>query len=234
MTGTTPEHEEIRHHFEDQLDAIRRGAVQLGSLVLENTKRAGDALVHNRLDKVAEIVRADDAVNELYEELETLSFEVLARQQPVARDLRFLVAITRILYEIERSGDLAVNCAKALRRMEGVTLPPEVTGVLDRLVHESAVLFAGCVDALGDMDETAGARLDREDDRVDELCGEFYTRIGAESEILGLPVAIDLSRVGRYLERIADHAVNIAENITYVVTGDWPHEIDVALEPRNE
>ncbi|MBT8208494.1 MAG: phosphate signaling complex protein PhoU [Acidimicrobiia bacterium] len=228
------DHEEIRHHFEDQLDAIRHGAVQMGSLVLENTKRVGDALVGSRLDMVEDVKRADDEINVMYTKLEGMAFEVLARQQPVAKDLRFLVAVTRILYELERSGDLAVNCAKAMDRAAGFTLSSSVTAQLERLVHESARVFAGGIDALADMDSTAGSRLDQEDDVVDDVCSEFYSMIARDSDAIGLAAAIELSRIGRYLERIADHAVNVAENVTYVVTGHWPHLENPDFEDRNE
>lgn len=226
--------EEIRHHFGEQLDAIRRGVVQLGSLVLENTKRVGDALVNDRIGVADEVLRADDEVDAMYAALEQKCFEVLALQQPVARDLRFVVAVTRMLYEVERSGDLAVNCAKAMQRSGGFTLPETLAGILDRLVHESTRIFAGGIDALADMDSTAGSRLDQEDDLVDDICSDFYAQLARDSDALGLSAAIELSRIGRYLERIADHAVNVAENVTYVVTGHWPHLVDPQLEPRNE
>jgi phosphate uptake regulator len=86
---------DIRHRFDDDLVAIRTGLVQMGSLVVENTKRAGEAVTENRLDLVDPVRRADEEINDLYKTLETRTFEILALQQPVATDLRFLIAHRR-------------------------------------------------------------------------------------------------------------------------------------------
>ncbi len=94
---------------------IQQDLVTIGSLVLENVRLAGDAMVEGRLDLVEQVLRADDRVDQMYLETEKLTFGTLARQQPVAGDLRFLVSATRILYELERSGDLAKNCVKICR-----------------------------------------------------------------------------------------------------------------------
>jgi phosphate transport system protein len=225
-TAHTEEHSEIRHRFEQQLEDIHEGLIRMASLVLENTKRAGEALLENRLDLVEAVFAADREVDALYTDLEEEVFGVLARQQPVAKDLRFLVSATRILYELERSGDLAVNCAKGLRRSDGFSMSSGLKSTLGRLIDDSTTLFGEGIDALAVMDATAGSRLDEQDDIVDESCGEFYRELAQESDDIGLAGAIELSRIGRYLERIADHAVNMAETITYTVTGQYPHLID--------
>jgi phosphate transport system protein len=131
-----------------------------------------------------------------------------------------------MLYELERSGDLTVNCAKAARRSGGFTLSPRLRTTLSTLVTESTRVFGMGIDALADMDATAGSRIDQEDDLVDDTCGTFYKQLAQESEELGMASALELSRVGRYLERIADHAVNMSESVTYTVTGHWPHLVD--------
>ncbi|NNC75070.1 MAG: phosphate signaling complex protein PhoU [Acidimicrobiia bacterium] len=222
MADTDHEHEEIRHQFEDALDSIRQGLVGLGSLVVANTRRAGEVLLEDDVDLANEVFEADAEIDETYADLEKQTFLTLARQQPVAGDLRFLVSATRILYELERSGDLAVNCVKAHRRMDGFPDSPRIRSIFERLVRDSTMLFGKGVDAIADMDERAGYRLDQEDDIVDATVSEFYAAIGQESRSIGLEAAIELSRIGRYLERIADHAVNIGENVTYVMTASFP------------
>jgi phosphate transport system protein len=221
MTDHAP-HEETRQTFHEVLDTVRRDTIALGALVLENTRRAAEAILENRLDLAEVVIDADDEVDERYVELEHRVFEILARQQPVAGDLRFLVSITRMLYEIERSGDLAVNCAKGLVHRDGYTMPPELHSILARMTRASVELFGKALDAFGEMDATAGEWLDREDDVVDDLVSDFYGVIAVVSEDLGLDLAIELSRLGRYFERIADHAVNIGEHITFIVTGEFP------------
>lgn len=226
MTGDSSDHPhgEIRRRFEESLDAIREGMIRMGTLVAENTRRAGTVLLDDHTEADA-VFAADDEVDRLYAQLEHETFATLARQQPVAIDLRFLVAATRILYELERSGDLAVNCVKAYRRVGGFPESPRLRSILARLVENSTGLFEKGVTAIAEMDERSGPRLAQEDDLVDATVAEFYAAIGQESEEIGLDTAIELSRIGRYLERIADHAVNVAENITYIVTARFPEQM---------
>jgi len=211
-----------RHHFREQLHTIQQQLVTMGSLVLENVRLAGDAMVEDRLDLVEKVRTADDRVDELYLETEKLTFGTLARQQPVAGDLRFLVAATRILYELERSGDLAYNCVKMLQRLYGFAIHPAITPLLEAMVMASCKVFSMGIDALAELDPEAGVTIDRADDEVDDLVSQFYTVVGKHSSEIGLDQAIGLSRVGRFLERIADHAVNIGEHVTYVVTAEMP------------
>lgn len=226
--------QDIRHHFHETLQELRQGLVQMASLVEENLQRAGTAMREQQLDLVDDVQRADEDINRMYAELERTTFEILARQQPVAGDLRFLVATTRMLYEVERSGDLVVNCAKALDREHGFPDSPRIAGILSRLIDETAKVWRMGIDAVADMDERAGYELDEADDVVDDLVGEYYGAVAAESDDFGLEVAISLSRVGRFLERIADHAVNIGENVTYIVTATFPGDTHAALSDEYE
>jgi phosphate transport system protein len=224
MSAASISHHDIRRHFDEVLDALRRGTVEMGSLVLSNIRRLTEALLDNDLDIARAVIDADDEIDERYTELERVAFETMARQQPVAGDLRFLVTMTRLLYEIERSGDLVVNAAKGLVRQEGYVLSPEVGALLGRISRSVAGLFAESIDVLADLDGGAYLRMERRDDEVDDLVGEFYSMIGSSSDALGFEVAVELSRVGRYLERIADHGVNIAEHVAFVVTGSFPED----------
>ena len=231
MTTLHPEHAheqegeiEIRHHFDDELDEIRRGLVQMGSLVVENTRRAGEVAVDNRLDLVDAVRAGDEPITALYRTLEQRTFEILALQQPVASDLRFLVAATRILYEMERSGDLAVNIANRVAAHDGFPQLPEMRSLLERLVSESAAVFTAAVVAIANLDPEIGINAEASDDVVDDITERFFGTIHAHSAELGLDSAVELSHVGRFLERIADHGVNIAQNVTYVMTGTFPDE----------
>ncbi len=225
---TTPHHDDIRQHFEEDLESIRRDTVRLGALVLENARRVAEAMLENDLDLGRQTVAADAEVDELASELERHVFETMARQQPVAGDLRFLVSITRMIYELERTGDLVVNCAKALAFGDGFDMSAQAHGVLARAARASAEVLALGLDSLADMDAELGARVDSDDDEVDDLVGEFYMLLPRESEAAGLENAISLSRVGRYLERIADHGVNIGQHVHYIVTGEFPGDARAA------
>jgi phosphate transport system protein len=218
----TTEHGDARHRFAESLEEVKTGMLELGGLVLENTRRMGEALLENRLDLARIVVGADEEIDQRYSRLEFRVFEIMARQQPVAGDLRFLVSATRILYEIERSGDLAVNGAKGLLRRDGYTLPPHMHALVARLARASSDLFARGLDALRSLDPTAAPEIDRADDEVDAVVGELYGAIARNAENIGFDLAIELSRIGRYLERIGDHAVNIAEHVAFIVTGSFP------------
>lgn len=226
--------DDVRHHFDEVLDRIRRGMIEMGSLVNDNVRRAGHAMIEGRIDMVDDVRNADLEVNALYATLEKDVFETLARQQPVARDLRFLVSATRILYELERSGDLAVNCVNAMARQDGFPNAPRLLGLLEQLVSATCEVFDQGISAIRDLPEDAGYALEAADDSVDRLVGEFYNEIGRRSEELGLENAIAMSRVGRFLERIADHAVNIGENVTYIVTAAFPGDTHAVLSDEAE
>jgi phosphate transport system protein len=109
-----------------------------------------------------------------------------------------------------------------MQRLNGFPQHPAITPLLEATVAASCKVFARGIDALADLSPDAGARLDADDDEVDDLVSQFYTMVGRHSTEIGLEVAIGLSRVGRFLERIADHAVNIGEHVTYVVTAELP------------
>ena len=229
--GERGEHKEIRHHFEDQLDEIRSGLVELTTLVLENTRRAGQVVAENRLDLIDVVRNGDDAIDDLYVELEHQTFNILALQQPVATDLRFLVAATRILYEAERSGDLAVNIVNRAESQSGFPQIPAIHSLLARLADESAAMFAQCVDALATFNPEIGESAEEFDDVVDTVTDRFFGTVHAHSAEIGLECAVEMSHVGRFFERIADHGVNIAQNVTYVVTGHFP-DVESADPPE--
>ena len=185
-------------------------------------------MLENRLDLAQQAIDADDEIDPAYVDLERRIFKVIALQQPVAGDLRLLISVIRIVHEIERSGDLVVNCAKGILRQQGFRLASQLQGMLARLCREALDQFARGIDSVASLDPEAGLRLDREDDTVDSLVGEFYVLLASEAEGMHVDTAIELSRVGRYMERIADHAVNIGEHVAFAVTGMFPRhgEID--------
>jgi len=216
---------ELRHHYDDELEEIRANLVDFGTMVLTNVRHSGEVVTENLLDEVADVRAADGPINSRYSELESKVFEILALQQPVARDLRFLVASTRVLYELERSGDLAVNIVKTLARLDGLPSDPIIQSLLNRLSISSAKMFASGVQALASMDPQIGVDADDEDQETDKLTRDLYQAVTERQEELGLETAVALFRMGRFFERIADHGVNIAENVTFVVTAKFPDEI---------
>jgi len=213
---------ELRHHYDDELEEIRNELVDFGTMVLTNIRYSAEVVTENRLDEIAAVRAADKPINARYDDLEAKVFEILALQQPVARDLRFLVAATRILYELERSGDLAVNNVKQLDRLDGLPTEPTIHSLLSRLSESSAKMFAQGVRALATQDPSIGVAAEAADEETDQLTAELYRAVTERQEDLGLETSVALFRMGRFFERIADHGVNIAENITFVVTAEFP------------
>ncbi len=223
--GLVPEpHEEIRHHFEDQLDEIRVRLVDLGTMTLDNIRRAGEVVLENRLDEVEAVKAADLPINEEYRALEERVFLILALQQPVASDLRFLVVATRILYEIERCGDLAVNMVKSLDRIDGIPADQTLHSILGRLAEASTAMFARGIEAIATMDADIGLGAESEDELTDDITSELFSAVTARQDDIGLEASVALFYIGRFLERIADHGVNIAQNITFAVTASFPED----------
>lgn len=215
---------ELRHHFDDELDEIRVSLVELGAMVQANIRHAGAVMVENRLDEVDAVIAADQPINDASEALEEKVFQILALQQPVATDLRFLVAATRILYEMERSGDLAVNIVKSVTRIDGIPAEPVLQAILGQLVAASATMFGRGVEAITSMDASIGKAAEVEDEETDRLTSELFAAVTARQDDLGLEASVALFYMGRFLERIADHGVNIAQNITFTVDGFFPED----------
>jgi len=215
---------ELRHHFDDELDEIRKDLVALGTMVLENIRHAGEVVIENRLDEIDTVRAADKPINDRYHKLEERVFQILALQQPVASDLRFLVAATRILYEMERSGDLAVNIVKQVGRLDGIPADHTLASIVGRLAHASASMFGRGVEAVATLDDSIGTGAEIEDETTDRLTSELFSAVTARQDAIGLEAAVGLFYIGRFFERIADHGVNIAQNITFVVTARFPED----------
>jgi phosphate transport system protein len=151
----------------------------------------------------------------------------MALQAPVAGDLRMLVAAVKIVAEIERSADLAVNICKAARRMYGHDLDPRLRGIVNRMADQARTLYTAAIDAYVERDAAKAAAIDDMDSLLDSLHRDFIQAIfeSHAAARIDLQVAVQLAVVARFYERIGDHAVNIGERVRYVVTGWLPeHE----------
>lgn len=221
---------ETRIGFHQELDFIRSELVRLAALVSETIPRATEALLAADLQAARQLVEEDDVIDTLTLEIEERCYQVLALQQPVATDLRAVITAIRLTSEIERSGDLMVNVAKAARRIYGSDIDPRVRGLIERMGEEAARLFTLAIDAYATGDAGLAAALDDMDDRLDNLHKEyigaiFETQRGANVDV---QAAVQLALVGRYYERMGDHAVNIGERVQYMVTGWLPEHTGAA------
>ena len=228
--------ESLRKPFADELEEIRTELIRMAGLVIESIPRCTEALLSSDLAAAQEIIHADNLLDEASLALENHCHQLLALQQPMAGDLRAIMAALTINYEIERSGDLVENIAKAMRRMYGTEFGPRLRGLITQMSEEAARLFRFAVDAYADGNSGLAAALDDIDDRLDRLNHQCLAMIvGEEGREMGdLVSGVQLALIARYYERIGDHAVNIGERVRYMVDG-WrpgqPEELPDHQEP---
>ncbi|MET0902987.1 MAG: phosphate signaling complex protein PhoU [Acidimicrobiales bacterium] len=224
---------DARPTFHHQLDDVQRDLLRAAARVTESVMRGTEALLTLDLAEAQAIIDADEEVNQLTLDVEERCFTLLARQQPMASDMRAVVTAIRLTSEIERSGDLMVNVAKAVRRLYGTTIPPGLQGLLQAMADESVRLFRLAMDAYADGDATVAHALDDMDDRLDDLHRNYIQALLEHyADVRDVQAAVQLALVGRYYERIGDHAVNIGERVEYMVTGWLPEHTSVDGEPR--
>ena len=202
---------------------MQRDLLRVAARVTESITRGTEALLTLDLAEAQAIIDGDHEVNELTLDIEERCFTILARQQPMASDMRAVVTAIRLTSEIERSGDLMVNVAKATRRLYGTPVPPALHGLLQAMAAEAVRLYRLAMDAYADGDATLAGALDDMDDRLDQIHTDYIQAIlELYADVRDVQAAVQLALVGRYYERIGDHAVNIGERVQYMVTGWLP------------
>jgi phosphate transport system protein len=213
----------MRDTYHDELDAISASLVEMTNLVGSAMSRATTALLDADL-KLAEMVIAnDEAVDALYRETEARAFDLLARQQPVASDLRVLVTSLRMVADLERMGDNAVHVAKiARRRYPSSAVPATLRSNVLQMGHAAEEIVAKAGSVIAGRDIAMAAELEKDDDVMDELHRQLFTSILDDEWSAGVEAAIDITLAGRYYERFADHAVSVARRVVYLVTGERP------------
>ncbi len=211
----------MRDVYHEQLDAITASLIEMSRLVGSAISRSTTALLDADLSLAQSVVDGDAEVDEIYRHVEESVIDVMARQQPVASDLRTLTTSLRISAELERSGDLALHLAKlARRRYPSSAIPPELRDTIVEMgqVAERIVAKAGSVIASRDV-QRAG-ELESDDDVMDELHRKLFNRMLSDDWSHGVDTAIDIALAGRYYERFADHAVSVARRVVFLVTGE--------------
>jgi phosphate transport system protein len=211
----------MRDTYHEQLQEIGDGLIQMSRLVGSAVSKATTALIDANMDEADRVIMGDPTVNDLYHQLDDVAFQLLARQQPVATDLRAIVTALRMSSDLERVGDYAVHIAKVARRRHPATVVPvELRSTILQMGQAATriTIKAGTVIATRDL--TLAAQLLTDDDTIDDLHRQLFKHLLSGSFDHGVEVAIDLALVGRYYERLADHAVSISHAVTYLVTGE--------------
>ena len=223
----------MRDAFHEELDSISDQLVEMTILAGAAVRRATTALLSADIHLAEAVIAGDHELDALRHHLEALSITVLARQQPVATDLRIVVTALRMSSDIERMGDLARHVAQVARlRYPDCAVPPSFVPHLREMgqVAERIVAKAGSV--IASKDVTAAVTLESDDDAMDELHRRLFTLIlGGD---LPTETVVDLTLLGRYYERFADHAVSVARRVVYLVTGAYHSDASVDHEDQED
>ncbi len=223
----------MRHVFHEELNSVTDQLVDMTRLAGSAMARATTALLDADLHLAEDVIAGDRQLDLARERLDELAVDLLARQQPVATDLRVVVTALRMSSDLERMGDLARHVAKVARLRYPISAVPAPlrSHVLEMdQVAERIVAKAGSVIAARDLD--TAITLERAADAMDELHRRLFTVL-AKSE-LPTETVVDLTLLSRYYERFADHAVSVARRVVYLVTGEYHSEAAVDHDSAEE
>jgi phosphate transport system protein len=210
----------MRDTYHDHLDAVVNDLFEMSRLVARAVAQATSALVHADLSVAEQVIGGDEAVNAVYRGVETQAYDLMARQQPVAGDLRVLVTSLRIVVDLERAGDYAVHLAKiARRRYPASAVPTELRETFLSMGRTAEEIVRKAGDVIASRDVGLAAELEGDDDTMDDLQRQLFTQV-LQGGANDLEAAIDATLAGRYYERLADHAVAVGHRVTYMVTGE--------------
>jgi phosphate transport system protein len=211
----------VRDQYHEDLDAITTSLVEITRLAGSAINRATQALLDADLSAAESVITGDEAIDELYAQTERDAFDLLARQQPVASDLRVVIASLRMVADVERMGDLALHIAKvARRRYPASAIPPELQSTVLEMGQVAQRICAKCSSVIAGRDVTMAAELERDDDVMDGLHRRLFSTLLDDSWTGGIETAIDVTLCGRYYERFCDHAVSVARRVIFLVTGE--------------
>lgn len=208
---------ELRRGFHDGLADVRSRVDAMGAVVVAGIGYATTALLEGDVDLASVVIAGDSEIDALYPGVESDVFELVATQSPVGRDLRFLIATLRVAMEIERSGDLVASIGKRVATLDPVTLTPAVRLLLSAMGEGASAMFSAAAAAYATLDGETARRLPAEDDAMDDLHRRLLHELFEASGPVGS--VVELGLIARFYERIADHAVVIAERVCFVVDG---------------
>ncbi|HLN78442.1 MAG TPA: phosphate signaling complex protein PhoU [Nocardioidaceae bacterium] len=217
----------MRNAYYDQLDAVVDELVTMTHEVGTAVGEATRALLEADAEVAERVISHDDHIDAERDRIEELSFELLALQQPVAGDLRMLVAALRMVSDLERMGDLCVHIAKIARlRVPEVAIPDVMLPTIQRMAEVAEEMVGKVENVIADRDVEAAIELERCDEEMDQLRRSSFRQMLSDDWAHGVEPAVDIALLGRYYERIADHAVSLARRVVFLVTGQHPAVIE--------
>ena len=217
---------ESRRSFDEQIQEVRAEVVKVAVQSCEQISAATQSILDADLTVVDQVYAVHGELKDRVVQIEQRVYQLFALQQPMASDLRAMLAVLRILHEIELTGGLMRNVARAARRLYPRQLPPRIRGIIERMGAQASVQMHLAVDAFADDDDKVAAALPDMDDVMDDLQKELFRTIFAgfsgDVDENDLQMAVQLAFVGRDYERAADHAVMIGRWVAFMVTGQLP------------
>lgn len=206
----------MRSKFDEQLKNLNEEMIQMGIMIENNIQKAIDALVNSNIELAKEIMEKDVTIDKKQRDIEGICFNLLIQQQPVAKDLRAITAAMKMVTDMERIGDHAADISEITIMLAG-TKSIKDYGTIIKMSSEASVMLIDSIDAFTEKDETKAKAVIEHDDIVDDLFNEV------KKELIELiknnpkrgEEEIDMLMIAKYLERIGDHATNIAEWVIY-------------------
>ncbi len=212
----------LRTAFQDELDGVTQTLSELSSLVSSAITQATHALLTADLSEAEAVIAADDRVDGIQHELDARIIDIIARQQPVASDLRALVTALRMSADLERMGDMAHHIAKITRlRHPGAAVPSELLLTVEEMGKVARLISDKVGGVINSKDIDKALEVEKDDDEMDLLHRRLFTVLLEPSWPHGIETAIDMTLIGRYYERYADHAVSVSRRIHFQVTGKY-------------
>ncbi|WP_422774941.1 phosphate signaling complex protein PhoU [Plantactinospora sp. WMMC1484] len=214
----------MREEFRIDLNIVSQLLVDMAEAIRVAMRQATRALLTADRAAAEVVIERDAEIDSLYRQVEERVSDLLARQAPVASDLRALITALHVAADLERMGDLADHVAKtAVRRHPSPAVPAELRGTFTAMAEVADRIADKIASVLSKPDATAAAELDKVDDAMDELHRQLFAVLLADDWPYGVETAIDATLLGRFYERYADHAVNAGRHVVYLVTGE-PHD----------
>ena len=212
----------MRNAFHDELDGIGTTLLQMTGLVKIAMNDATSALLTVDLTTAEKVIAADNVIDDIQHELDARTINLMARQQPVASDLRTLVTSLRMSADLERMGDLAHHVAKQARmRYPNSAVPAELVPTITAMGLVADKLIDKLSSVMEHRDTVRALEIETDDDEMDRLHREVIGVLLSKDWSHGVETAIDMTLLGRYYERFADHAVSIARRVYFSVTGEF-------------
>ena len=223
------ESSETRSQLDERLAHIQSDLVEMIEMVADRVGEVTSAMLEGDIEAADHLIAGDDDVDVLSLRVEEGCVETFIREQPVASDLRFVVAAIHMNSDVERAGDLVANIAKAVGRLQGAHPDHHVRDLVARMSSESQTLLRRALDSFVNRDAELAASIDELDDLLDDLHYRYIQHVISDARRgdLDPQQSLQLALVGRFYERIGDHAENIGERVRYIVDG-WLPEVQAA------